>query len=277
MATKVPTKALTVQTLTPGELSDLLKQSGMVARGGDFNRLAFAEGVFTAGDDMFVYNPGKPTIPAFLARIVAPPVYYSAVFLSADESNGGFDPDRIGRPDLRGTFAKKYDNPEEDPFPNAGTEAFDQIKDKMAEIGTRKPAFKADIQLQIIPESGELQGDEPIYTLTLSTTGVIEWRGSSRNRNGGSVSDKNFMYQLAELAATQAAEAGGDATAQQTAVMNALLALRLGNVVAEVRNLIGRNDDGSRTWPVISFTPIFIGDSEAAPALTAGTDDDAGF
>lgn len=261
------TTAVVPASLSHDDLMALLGQAGAVAQGGEFHRLTLKGGVLET-DDGQMFPPRKDA-PSLTVRIVRPPVYYNAIFLSDKPENGSFDAGEIGRDDLNGRFTRKYDDPNEQANDQNPANA---IYDEVVRLTGQKGSFKADVQVQIVPESGVLTGDEPIYTLTLSTTSVFEWRGSSRNQDGGSVSEKNFMVKLAELALTQAVEAGGDETAQKTAVLNALTSLRVGGVVADVSLLRAEDDKKTRTWWVVSFTPVHIepADGGAAPALPAG-------
>lgn len=256
--------ALIAATLSPADLTSMLQESGMLSRGSEFHRMSLEGGKLVAGDDIYVFNERKPETPAVTVRIVKPPFYYSALWV--DEAMAR----EVGQPALANKFVKKYDDKNDDLFNSHDPETYDLLTKQLGIRGS----FKGDILLQIVPASGELTGEEPIYTLTLPTTSVFEWRGSSRNPNGGSVSEFNFMYKLAQLASQQAADAGEDETGQRRAVMAALTALRLGGVVADIRLWTMKNDDGNRTWTVISFDPVHIEPVDNAPALTDGNDED---
>lgn len=272
-ATPAPSTAVVPATLTNDELMALLGQAGMTAKGGDsqFRRMSLVNGIL-------ITDPGQPdeeswpptkTGPTMTVRIVKPPIYYNSFYLHEDEKNGAIDARRIGRPDLNGKFVKKYDDPAEqaaDGFSNV--EVFDDLT---AATGSRG-SFKGDIQLQIVPESGELTGEEPIYTLSLSTTGALDFRGTSKNPSGGVAQEKNFIVQLAEFAMARAAETGGDPT---TAVLDAMTALRLGGVVAEIYLRQTSNQDKSNTWTVPCFVPVHIEAVQQQPALESGTTETA--
>lgn len=260
-------------SLSSDELLALLKQADMVPKGSDsnFRRMSLVSG-------SLVTDPGQPDEekwpptkrgPVMTVRIVKPPVYYSSFYLDEKEENGSIDARRIGRPDLNGKFVKKYDDPAEqsaDEWSNV------EVYDDLCKATGRRGSFKADIQLQIMPESGEFTGDEPIYTLSLSTTSALDFRGTTKNPEGGVAQEKNFIVQLAELAANQAVEAGADKTGVAQAVLSAMTSLRLGGVVAEIYLTLQSNEDKSRTWTVVSFRPIHIEQitGETAPALNEG-------
>lgn len=267
--------AVVVQPLSQDDFMALLKQSGMIAQGGgDFHRMSLRNGMIVTDKDTPNEEQWPPTDkgrgPCFLARIVKPPVFFNSIFCTAEEDNGGFDANRIGRPELNGRFVKKYDDPAE--------QANDQYADiadyeaVSAAYGGRG-SFNADIQLQIVPESGELAGDEPVYTLTLNATSALDWRGTSKNPNGGTVSDKNFIVQLGEFAQAKAIEAGGDRTAVMGAVLDAMTALRLGNVVAAVYVRTAENKEKGYSWSAIAFQPVHVETGEAQPALSEGSTD----
>lgn len=259
------TNALVAATLSPTDLTSLLQDSGMLSRGSEFHRMSLEGGKLVAGDDIYVFNERKPETPAATVRIVKPPFYYNALWVDDAMAH------EVNRPDLSSRFVKKFDNPNDDSFNSHDPETYDVLTKTLGVRG----AFKGDILLQIVPPSGEMTGEEPIYTLTLPTTSVFEWRGSTRNPNGGSVSEFNFIYKLADFAMKQAADTGEDETGQRSAVSAALTALRLGGVVADIRLWTMKNDDGSRSWTVISFDPVHVEPADdSTPALTDGTDED---
>lgn len=265
-------KAVAVAPLSQEDFMSLLTQSGMVPQGGgDFHRMTLRGGMLVTDAGTPNEEQWPPTDkgrgPAFLARIVKPPVFFNAHFCGEDESDGAFDARKIGRPDLNGKFVKKYDDPAEqaaDAYANL--EGYEAVSSYLGARG----AFKADIQLQIVPESGELTGEEPIYTLTLSATSALDWRGTVKNPRGGTVQDLNFIVQLGEFAQAKAIEAGGDSTAQKGAILDAMTALRLGNVVAAVFIKQASNQENSRSWPVVAFQPVHVETGEAVAALPEG-------
>lgn len=264
-----PTTAVIPASLTSDQLLDLLTHEGYVAKQGtEFHRLKLEGGVLVTDDgEMF---PPRKNAPSVTLRIVKPPVYYNAFFLAEREENGSIDAGRVGRPDLNGRFCRKYDDPAEQA---ADTNAANEVYDQIAALTGQRGSFKADMQVQIVPESGELTGEETVYTLSLSTTSVFEWRGSTRNREGGSVTDKNFIVKLAMFAANAAAEQGADEGQQRQAVLNAMTSLRLGGVIADAYLLRGTNEENTRSWTVISFTPIHVEPVEETPALPSGSED----
>lgn len=277
--------------ISPADLTALLQQTGMLTTQSEgFHRMRLDGGMLvTIGqngevEEMFPpkVNKGVP-LPSLTVQIVEPPVYYNAFWLGPEvddqgRATGGTDPNRIGRPDLNKTFSKKYDDPaEQAKDKNPANEVYDQL---VAVTGNRG-AFKADIKLRIVPESGELTGDEPVYTLSLSSTAALDFRGTQRDPMGGIVQEKNFIVQLAEFALAKVIEEGGDENAQKQAVLNAMIAFRLGGVIADVYLYRTSNSDNSRTWTVPAFKPVHIEFPEGAPtALASGpeaTGDDIPF
>jgi hypothetical protein len=269
------TSAVTVpQSLSNDDLMALLGQAGMISSGGGgFRRMSLTSG-------SLVTDPGEPNEeswpptkkgPTMTVRIVKPPVYYNAFFLDVQEKNGAIDPRRIEREDLDKRFVKKYDDPNEqaaDQWSNV------EVYDQLVEVTGGRGSFKADIQLQIVPDSGELTGDEPVYTLSLSTTSALDWRGSSKNPQGGIVQEKNFIVQLAELAQQQFIENGGEGNPSQ-AILDAMTSLRLGGVVAEVYLVLTSNPNKpSQTWTVVAFKPIHIEPLDQLAQLTDGATED---
>lgn len=262
--TAPPTTAIAPAALSREDLLALLGQQGAIAQPtNDFHRMKLDGGILTT-DDGEIFPPRKDG-PALRVRIVSPPKYYNAIFLSEKQDDGSFDARRIGRGELNGRFTRKYDDPNDQA---ADTNPANAIFDEVAAASGLRGQFKADIEVQIVPESGEMTGDETVYTLALSTTSIFEWRGSARNPTGGTVSETNFMVELAEFAQESAAETGVDPA---FAVLAALTSLKLGGVVADVYLLRATNPDNNQTWTVIHFTPVHIEPADGgAPALTAG-------
>jgi hypothetical protein len=243
--------------MSPEELTQLLQRNGWAEKGSsdsmpriklDANMLTTPEG------GMYVYNPAKPNVPAMVVRIVSPPEEYYAIWIDTGVAQS------IGRTDLEGTFSKQYINPDPDRRVWPSDEAWDDLR-----RAGHKGSWKGDILLQIIPEDGALKGDEPVYVLTLPTTSLIEFKGSSRAPLEGSVSDENFITKLSGFAQEHAT---GDPS---QAVMDALESLTLGGVAAEVRLLRAENKELGRTWSVVVFDPIHVEDmTNQTPALGDG-------
>lgn len=270
-------KAVVTQTLSRDELMALLGQTGEVAQpGGEFHRLTLKAGVFETDDgEMF---PMRKDGPALTVLIVSPPVYYNALFLGPEvdergERTGSVDAARVGRGDLNGRFSRKYDDPNEQA---KDANPANDIYDELSNLSGQRGSFKADIKVQIVPPDGQMTGEETVYTMSLSTTSVFEWRGSSKNPGGGSVSEDNFIVRLANKAMQDAVEAGADEAGQKVAVLNAMTSLRLGGVVADVYPL--KAEEKGRSWWVASFFPVHIEPVENldAPALGDGSAEEGG-
>lgn len=279
MATRVTSRATAVvpTTISADDITALLQQSGALpAFNSEYHRLTLEAGRLVADkgtdkEEKWYPRKGAPTITL---RIVSPPAYYSGIFLSDNGRDGAFNAANIGRPDLNGRFSRKWDDPQmQQNDNNPANEVFDIVKAELAKIG-RYPQFKADMEVQIVPESGEMTGNEITYQLTLSTTSIIEWRGSRDDKSGGYVSEQNFIVKLANYAIEQLPE-GSDENTQRRAILDAMAALNIGNVIADVYILDAENKDKTNSWSVLAFTPIYIADMSAnAPALGAGEVDD---
>ena len=192
-------------------------------------------------------------------RIVRPPEEYWAIWVD-DEAAAS-----VGQPDIAGTFSKKYLQADAQHRVWPSDEAFEQLK-----AAGNKASWKGDMLVQVIPESGTLIGDETVYLLTLSTTSLIDFKGTSRTPSGGSVSTENFITKLSKFAQQQEG-----VTDPSVAVIDALTSLTLGGVAAEVRILRAENKELGRTWPVIVFDPIHVEKMEPGDLLTAGDDEGA--
>jgi hypothetical protein len=267
-----PTTAVAVpsKTLSSDELTALLQQSGWAEKysGEQVQRLKLDGNMLVTPDgEMFLYNPKAPTVPAMTVRIVAPPEEYWSVFLSEENAR------LMGRSDIGGQFSKKYVTPDANRKVWPSDEAYNAIlaADLFDQYGKPlKASWKADLQLQIIPDDGQLKGDEPIYTLTLSTTSLIEFKGTSKSPEAGSVSPKNFIRKLSEFAMENAPEG----TDPGKAVIDALTSLSMGGVAAEVRILRAENKEKGMTWSVVSFDPIHIEPMVEGDRLLGAGDED---
>jgi hypothetical protein len=148
-------------------------------------------------------------------------------------------------------------------------------KDQLPEEAKgKKCAWNADIDFYILdkqPDGTLAATDQTLYTMSLSTTGVIEFKGSNSKKGNalaGSVSDQNFMVKLAKLGMSKWGEPG---------ILKAMSMFQLGGVVAELRSLPTSSNDGAFKFNVTSFTPIDILEIEEPAALPESAEgDDAG-
>lgn len=268
MTAPSPTNAVAVATLTADEITALLQGAGVVDTANNtFNRMKVDGSMFVAGDEVYPYNPVKGE-PAFIARIVAPPDQYQGFWFN--EKTATF----ANRPDMANRMCKSYyDVPNQArKFSENGASCdacpFNPFRPAPLE-GEGHCQWKGDLNLQILPPDGVLTGEETIWTLTLSMTGMIEWRGTRKNPSSGSASEFNFMHKLANFAVSQAAEWG---VTPQEAIATALTSYNLGGVAAEFRLVRQQSDDKSRSWNVVSATPIYVEPltEDSAPAIEAG-------
>lgn len=249
-------RALTTEkdVLSPEELTALLRKEGWAEApsGESFPRIKLdGQMLVTPDGGMYMYNPRKPAEPAMSVRIVKPPEEYFAMYVTEQNARD------LGRPELGNTFSKRYLQPDAARRVWPSDEAFDDIKAAglLDDYGKPlKPAWKADVLVQIMPEDGALKGDEAVHALTLSTTSVIEFKGTSKEPSKGAVSDKNFITKLSEFAQQNRA----DDVSPSKAVIDALTSLQGGGVVAELRIERAENKDAGRSWSVIVWDPIHI-------------------
>ena len=276
MATqKAPTtNAVAPLALTADDYTALLAKAGFIqeAPSGGATRIKMDGPTFYINDEPYISNL-KSGKPAFIAQIVGRPREYQSLWIDdalADamerpESAGGFCKSRFDVPDQNRKFSESGHS--------CGTcPAGPWIKGDLLPLdgkGQRaRCKWKADIELRVLDADGQI-ADETVYTLTLPTTAVMEWGGTAKERTKGSVSDLNFIQKLVRLGAAS------DPEDPKRGVARALIMLDRGGVIAEVRALPAKSDDGARSWSVISFTPIDILDVEEAPAITAGGSEDA--
>jgi|WetSurMetagenome_2_1015567.scaffolds.fasta_scaffold159806_2 hypothetical protein len=261
---KAENAMVVAKTLTGEELTALLQSTGWAEKQNEavMPRMKLDGNMLTTPDgEMFVYNPAKPKIPACTVRIVRSPEEYWGIWVDEEAAR------LVGIPEIAGSFSKKYIHADANRRVWPSDEAFDRLK-----AAGLKASWKGDMQVQIIPEDGNLKGDEPVYILTLSTTSLIEFKGTSKNPSSGSVSEQNFITKLSLFAIDSIGD--GD---QTKAVIDALTSLTMGGVAAEVRILRAENKELGRTWSVISFEPVHVEPMQAGDLLVSGdviTDDD---
>lgn len=239
--------------------------------GSTFNRIKMSGNVLYYGDDVIGEYSLKTKEPALIVQITDAPVEYQSMW---------FEPElalAVDRPSISGRFCKSYfDDPTQArKFAEDGTDCNtcpvhpfmpqDQLPpEAKAQRGASKCSWKGDIEFRILEknEDGTLAAvDETVYTLSLPTTGIIEFKGSSSKKGNplaGSVSDENFMVKLARLGVEKWGEEG---------LLKAHTALRMGGVIAELRLPQAQSRDGSNSYHVASFTPIDIIEQEEQAAL----------
>ena len=236
--------------LTPEEITAVLAARGAVDEADSGHiRMKVKGNNFITDDDIWMTNI-KTGAPAFTARLLAPPVQYQGFYFDAATA------EKAGRPEMTKKFCKShYDNPSE--ARETGTNGAPCRPCIVNPFGSSSPkcSWRGDLAFQMIPDEGEMTGDEPIFSLTLSLTGMIEWKGTRKAQNEGSVSKKNFMYKLAELSLLSAEEWG---ISQEQAIVTGLTALNEGLVAAEFRSLDAHNEERGMSWNVVSLTPIHV-------------------
>jgi hypothetical protein len=257
---------------TADEVTKILQGLGVLeVQRSEFHRIKVDGAVFDVDGTPYVSNP-RTNSPAFVARIVAPPEQYQALWHDIELATA------LDRPSAIDKFCKShFNNPDEArKVSDLGfsCEACPVAPWKRDNEYGKKCAWKGDIQLQMVDpatgqfftkdEDGKTVPDDTIYTLTLSTTAMIEWQGTSRDPKAGNVSPFNFIHKLANYGMEQSDD-------PNAGIVAAINALGLGLVVAEWRSLKASSSDGARTWYVPSATPIMILDYEEVPQLPPAT------
>ena len=241
--------------------------------GTDFHRLTIKGTNIYEGDDLVAVYNQKTKEPALYVQLVDEPNQYQALWFDKN----GILANAVGRPNVAGKFCKSHFNTpgEERNFAEDGTNCnacpvhpFVPKNQLPPEADDRKCAWKADIEFRILAkqEDGTLKAeDDTIYTMTLSTTGIIEFVGSGGRKNdpmAGSVSPQNTNVQIAALGMKKWGPEG---------IAKAKLSLTLGGVICELHIPQANSEDGSRSWTVPSFKPIEILEPEEVQALPDST------
>jgi hypothetical protein len=194
--------------------------------------------------DIFVSNQ-KTKAPAFFGRLLDVPLDYQAVFLDEDDAA------MLNRPSAAMRFCKSYYHlPEQngkraEDGTSCGTCPIHPFTKKVDSPlkNQKKCQWRADVVFQ------------------MCDTSVIELKGTSREKNKGSVSDQNFMTKLSMFGMQVFPDKGVTG-----AVVAAGTALRLGNVIAAFR-LVGTSN-GPNNYEVVVLDPvnIILADEEASDA-----------
>lgn len=271
---------------TPAVVSDAdfqaaFLKSGLANRldgGSEFNRI-------TAKGQNLVYNKeviasynAKTKEPALLVQLTDMPVEYQAMWFTAELAEA------VGRPEVANRFCKShFDDPaearewseaygEEGKRQNCRTCPVNPFKkpgelppEAKAQEGASKCAWKGDIEFRIIDQQEDgtfASTDETVYTMTLPTTGIIEFKGSNSRKAdpmAGSVSAEHFMVKLAKMGMSKWGLEDGLKKAQES--------LQNGGVIAALRIPMKDTQDGSKSYSIVSFDPIEILEVEAQAQL----------
>jgi hypothetical protein len=266
MATAQATKALAKQELSQADLTALLRASGLVEENRDaINRVKMDGFAFHFGeDDIRISNPKGPK-PAFRARLLDVPVEYQAAWI--DEKLA----EAIGRPNAAKSFCKSFfaDERQARHYAEDGTDCrtcpigpFVKKQDLPPEAEGKRCAWKGDVMFQLLDDNGEIS-DPTVWTLTMSTTGIIEFKGTGKDPVAGSVSELNFMQKLLRLGQ-------GIGDDPMLGINKVLTALPLGGIIADCYSLSAESDDKKMRWNVPSWEPVGVIDVDTTPALEAG-------
>lgn len=267
----------TIDTANTDEFTAALMAAGFLnpAVGGtDFHRIKMSGATLMYNDEPIASYNLKSKEPCLYIQLAGPPEEYQAMWFEQPLAIA------VGRPEIAGKFCRSYfDKPDQarqrsetgydcnacpvHPFMPA-----DRLPQEAKEQqGASKCAWKGDIEFQIVerqPDGSFTKNDETLYTLTLPTTGIIEFKGSSSRKSNpleGSVSPLNFMAQLGKFAIEKWGKEG---------LLKAHTALAMGGVIAAVRLPMAHSQDNSRTYHVFSLEPVEILEVEDRPALESG-------
>ncbi len=273
--------------LSEDEFTAALRNSGFLptsAGGSDINRLVVKGTNVKYGDEVIgFYNP-KTKEPALIVQLAGSPKQYQALWFSKGsdddpQSNAGLA-EAIGRPEIAGRFCKShFDDPTEARRYSESGASCDECpvhpfvpRDQLPpEAKGKKCAWKADLEFWILDKQDDgtfARTDETLYTMTLSTTGIIEFVGSSskkRDNLAGSVSPMHTMARIAKVGMQKWGVEG---------IQKAKTYLELGGVICGLHILEQENKQLGRSWTVPSFDPLDILEIDDQAQLE--TSEDAG-
>lgn len=266
--------------LSEDQFTAALRASGFLpssSGGSEISRLVVKGTNVKFGDDIVAVYNQKTKEPALIVQLAGSPKQYQALWFSKlsdddPQSNAGLA-ESIGRPEIAGKFCKShFDDPTEARRYSETGASCDECpvhpfvpRDQLPpEAKGKKCSWKADLEFWILEKQEDgtyLRQDETLYTMTLSTTGIIEFVGSSsRNRDNlaGSVSPMHTMGRIAKLGMQKWGIEG---------IQKAKTYLELGGVICGLHILEQENKSLGRSWNVPSFDPIDILEIEDQPQL----------
>lgn len=268
---------------TDDDFTAALRAAGFLSpasAGSDFHRIKVTGQNFMVDDEIIASYNAKTKEPALIVRIAGPITEYQANWFDKD----GDLARAIGRPEIAGKMCKShFDDPKEARrFSQTGASC-DECpihpfvpKDQLPpEADGKRCSWKADVDLyileKVVGDDGAVtytQDDDTLYTMTLPTTAVIEFQGSSSKKGSplaGAVSEENFKVKLAKLGMAKWGEEG---------ILKAGTYYALGGVIAELRPLPASSNDGAFNYNVLSFTPIEILEMDERAALPGPSADE---
>lgn len=261
------TTAVAPAPISQEAINEALRAAGMAEpeNTSGINRVSMNGFMFTtAAGKIYTSNP-KTNTPAMRVRLLDTPIEYQAAWL--DENLARV----IGRPGFSGFCKSYFKEPTqarrfaEDGSSCSTCQVGPFVKKELlpAEADGKRCGWKADILFQILDDEGTIT-DPTVHLLSMSITGVIEFKGTAKDPVTGSASDLNFNQKLVRFGMDH------DKEDPQRGLATALTSLGMGLVIADVRLLPQSNEGGSRNWTVPSFTPVDIIAPEDVPALPAG-------
>jgi len=251
--------ALTTGPASDADITAALRAAGALEENtSSFNRAKLDGSTIMLGDEPFIGTKNKP---ALTVRIAAPPTEYQAFWFDEEAAA------RANREGMSGFCKSFFDIPEQARKYSTDGHSCDACPfHPFNRDEPKRCQWKGDIAFQHLldPGTDKAQLDDTLWTLSLSTTSMIEWKGTGREPVKGAVGDANFMHQLGRYALNNS-----------LTVPDAMVALAHGRVIADIRVLRAASPDGARTWSVISFSPVSILEAETNPQLASGiTDED---
>lgn len=220
---------------------------------GQYGRAKMNGVVLEMGGESFQANPKKGE-PAVYARLLDVPRQHHGMWITPDDAN------RLGRPEAADQFCKSYyDDPDQ-----GGKVAQDGTKCESCPVypfvkresspleGFKKCSWRADLEFHHVDKTGA-RLDDTLWTLSLPTTSVIELMGTSKEKTKGTVSDLNFYQKLGRFAITAFPDLEASAAIARIGV-----ALKTGGLIVGISIVMGKSQDGSRSFPIAVLDPVNI-------------------
>lgn len=250
--------------------------------GVEFHRIKVQGSNLVYNDEIIASYNAKTQEPALFIQLTKRPEELQSFFFPKPGEEGGELAQAVGRPEIAGHFCRSYfDNPDQARHHAEDGTACDSCPvhpfmpyDKLPkEANHKRCSWRGEIEFRIVDknEDGSFAvNDDTIYSMSLPTTAMIEFKGSSSRKSdgmAGSVSAENTMVKLAKLGIAKWGKAG---------ILKAGTMLDLGGCIFGLHIRPAKSNDGARSYNVVSLDPIAILEVEEQGALATSEASDAG-
>ena len=263
-------------TMPQDEFTAALIAAGFItpSMGGvEYHRIKVQGSNLVYNDEIIASYNAKTKEPALFIQLTKRPEELQSFFFAKPGEEGGELAQAVGRPEIAGHFCRSYfDNPDQarhhaedgTPCDSCPVHPFMPYEKLPPEAKGKRCSWRGEIEFRIVDrnEDGTFAvNDDTIYTMSLPTTAMIEFKGSSSKKSNGlagSVSAENTMVKLAKLGIEKWGKAG---------ILKAGTMLDLGGCIFGLHIRPAKSNDGARSYNVVSLDPVAIRDVSENAAL----------